>query len=281
MDFSDEHYVKLFTRDTVTWRTWPWQARALFPLLMRAVDNAGIMRTGNRDVPRAVALMVDIPVDVVAPGLEALLADGTVEIAGAGLIITKFVDAQESRKTDAQKKRDQRERAKDRERSSQPIEIVKPPVTGSHPMSPDVTGGHPPSSALLIPVPVKAKVPEKKPRGPEKPADPRFGPLIGRLKATYFAVTGSAYVPSNADCGALRSLLARETDDEIDRRFRVGLKANQFETKCATFLQLLQRWNELAVERARAPPTGAAASSDTDWSNYREGDTARELFGGT
>jgi hypothetical protein len=108
---------------------------------------------------------------------------------------------------------------------------------------------------------VTVQAPAKKPREakPKKPPDPRLGPLIGRLKASYFDVTGRPLVPTDPDVAALRTLLTRGDDDEIDRRWRKGLNAGQFETgKCASFLKLLMVWPELAVERA------ARASPDPD-----------------
>jgi hypothetical protein len=47
MRWPDESYVKLYTRDTPTWRAMAWQARALLPLLMRKVDKAGLMECGS------------------------------------------------------------------------------------------------------------------------------------------------------------------------------------------------------------------------------------------
>jgi hypothetical protein len=119
--------------------------------------------------------------------------------------------------------------------------------------------------------------PAPKPRA----VNPRLGPLIGRLKKSYHDLVGKPLDPTDQDVAALKTLLGRGDDDEIDRRWRKGLSASQFETKCATFLKLLQVWPELAIERAAStgPPRGAATAADTDWSNYREGDTARELFG--
>ena len=47
MDWANERYVRLYTRDTVTWKMWPWEARAIFPLLMRKVDRAGVLVSFN------------------------------------------------------------------------------------------------------------------------------------------------------------------------------------------------------------------------------------------
>jgi hypothetical protein len=100
--------------------------------------------------------------------------------------------------------------------------------------------------------------PAKKPREP-KPVDPRFAPLIGRLRADFLELAGSNYDFSDADGNALRNLLKRADDAEIERRWRIGLSADTYSPKCATLLQLAQRWNELAVQRgtkpAKAPET--------------------------
>lgn len=47
MDWQDERFVRLYTRDTADWLTWPWQSRALFPLLMRKADRVGRVSMGR------------------------------------------------------------------------------------------------------------------------------------------------------------------------------------------------------------------------------------------
>jgi hypothetical protein len=106
---------------------------------------------------------------------------------------------------------------------------------------------------LLTAAPPGPQVVAKKPREPKKPVDPRFGPLVGRLKASFADLIGAGYDFTDADGGALKHLLGKADDDEIDRRWRSGLSADQFSAKCATVLQLAQRWNELAVVRATSP----------------------------
>lgn len=46
MNWSDERYVKLYERDTLTW---PWQAKCVFALLLRKVDRSGVLDTGRSD----------------------------------------------------------------------------------------------------------------------------------------------------------------------------------------------------------------------------------------
>lgn len=222
MDFADEHYVKLFTRDTVTWRSWPWQARALFPLLMRAVDHAGILSVGTLEPARSVALMVMLPEDIVSPGIEALLADGTVELVSGALIIPRFNDAQESKKSNAQAKREQREKAKSIARGSQVIE-----ATTAHRQTAAVSGrsGHPPSPALPCPTPspTQSSAPRTKrastgnppsPTKVEKPPDPRHQPLVKALTDAYQRKRAEAYpFDGGKDAKLVTRLLARKPGD--------------------------------------------------------------------
>ncbi len=131
MNWSDEHYVKLYTRETLTWRAWGWEARTTFLHLVKSVDHSGFIETGRMDPVDALVLQLGLPSVVVRVGLLELVDSGTVELVDKAVLIPKFVEAQEARKSDAQKKRDERSRniAKRRERMS-------PGVTGSHPNGP-------------------------------------------------------------------------------------------------------------------------------------------------
>lgn len=142
MDWSDESYVKLYTRDTVTWRSWPWQARAVWPSLMRKLDGAGLMPAGRLDMTRAVAVMIEMPVEVVEVALDALLADGTIETVAGGLLAPKFLEAQEARKNDRLRAAEYRGRAR---AIAKATESQHPPVTPRHTPSLDVTERHSPA----------------------------------------------------------------------------------------------------------------------------------------
>jgi len=132
MNWREERYVRLYVRDSVDWALWPWQARALLPLLMRRLDRSGLLPLGKHGV-RGLAELVRLPVEVVGPGLEALVADGCVVDREGVLEMPNFVVAQESRQSDAQRQRDSRGRAR-----HQP----SPAVTNGHQQSPEVTDCH-------------------------------------------------------------------------------------------------------------------------------------------
>ena len=114
MDWSEERYVRLYTRLTANWMSWPWEARATFPNLLMRTD-----RTGLVDVPpgadrvRKVAGLIMLPREVVATGLEALLEDGCLEQSDAGYIFRNFIGAQEAKASEAKRSREYRERKRD------------------------------------------------------------------------------------------------------------------------------------------------------------------------
>lgn len=142
MDWANERYVRLYTRDTVTWKLWRWQSRALFPLIMRAVDRAGVLDLGGAG-ERGLAAVIDCPLEFVQEGLEDLVGSGTVEISEARLVIPNFLEAQEAVQSDAQRQRDSRERRRARalnEVSEQTAESRA--VTECHTESQGVTGCH-------------------------------------------------------------------------------------------------------------------------------------------
>ena len=103
--FEDERYVRLYTRDTVTWKLLPWQGKALLPLLLRKVDRAGVADLGDTEMAEGVAALTDLPIEVVEPGLDALILRGVVVVRLGRLIMPRYVEGQESIQTDAARKR--------------------------------------------------------------------------------------------------------------------------------------------------------------------------------
>lgn len=115
-NWEDERYVRLYTRDTVTWKLLPWQGKALLPLLLRKVDRAGVANLIDASTEGAVdsvAALTDMPHEFVEPGLAALLRRGIAVIHPDGrLVFPKYIEAQEAKQSDAARKRASRERAR-------------------------------------------------------------------------------------------------------------------------------------------------------------------------
>lgn len=147
MDWANERYVRLYTRDTAEWLCLPWQARAVWPLLVRKADRSGIIET--RLGSRGLAALVALPEDVTAPGVEGLLVDGCLEVHALGYLIPNYLEAQETPQSDGQRKRESRERRRvgvtPRHGGSRGVTIrdqTSQNVTKGHAVSHAVTRGH-------------------------------------------------------------------------------------------------------------------------------------------
>jgi hypothetical protein len=169
MRWEDERYVKLYTRDTGDWLFLSFDAQALLMMILRKVDRAGILHLGHHGKDALASIVGHTESrDRVAPALEQLVADGCIQVDGEKLVIPNFIEAQEAKTNDAQRKRDQRERDRDKlvaegirgnavgldetaklERAEKPArerasksQPVTPRVTASHAMSRTVTPNH-------------------------------------------------------------------------------------------------------------------------------------------
>lgn len=239
MNWSDERYVKLYTRQTATWRLWPWQSRALLPLLLQVADGAGLIDVGAKDPLAALAVLVMVPREVVEVGVEGLLADGTLErLPGRGYLIPKYIEAQEATKTERAKKADQRAGQRDKARG-----IAGGYVPTCPPQSLDV----PPSPAQPIPAqPSPAQGAGAEPPGAskkakkakvDKPPDPRHAPLREAMTTIFELVRGSTYPFSPRDAAALRDLLAAADVPTITEAWTRALRHRGYPT-VSTFVEL-------------------------------------------
>lgn len=141
MRWEDEPWIKLYTRETPTTASWEWQARAIWPEIMKRLDGAGLMHVGTKGV-RGLAALIRFPVDVVKPGLDELVADGTVSLSANGVLCApKFVDAQRARTSDKVRKATQRERDRDAAVANHAnlADVVSHGVTAGHTASHGVT----------------------------------------------------------------------------------------------------------------------------------------------
>jgi hypothetical protein len=108
MDWANERYVRLFVRDTTTWKLLPWQSRALLPLILRKLDRAGVIDLGE-DGEEGLAAVVEVPLEFLQEGLPALLKREVFKMAHGKFVMPNFMAAQEAKQSDAQRKRESRE----------------------------------------------------------------------------------------------------------------------------------------------------------------------------
>lgn len=110
LDWANERYVRVYTRDTAEQLCWPWEARAIWWLLIRKADRSGMLPVPTKLGMRGVAALISMPVEVVEVGLAALLEDGCVRAVPEGFLIPNYIEAQETPASDAKRQRDLRER---------------------------------------------------------------------------------------------------------------------------------------------------------------------------
>lgn len=148
MNWEEERYVRVFTRDTAEDMMLPWDAMALWWALLRKFDRSGVLVLGKAGVEGLVA-MTRIPLDVIERVLPLLLKDGRIVLVEGRIVAPNFIAAQETRQSDAARQRDSRERR--RAHAMRPSAGDPPvPVTSGHQSSPGVTPYHAvPSHAVL------------------------------------------------------------------------------------------------------------------------------------
>lgn len=285
MRWEDERYVRVYTRDTPEWSALSWEARAVFWGLLRRCDRAGILQVGKAGV-RALAGVIPAPLEVVERAVPELLADGCLQQKEGAYFVPNFMEAQEAHTSDAQRKRDQRERdrarvasqevvaspdasdklaALQRETVTQRDEKSRPEVTHCHAASPEVTQSHS--------VPSRAVPSRKTLRA--APAAPRPGwqALVDDICAIYQRVRGAKYVFGGHDAKALGMLWDAVGGDveRIKLMWERALRHVGFPTTAS----VPELWTNRNHFQGTAPaqagqrrPTGAATAADTDWSGY-------------
>ncbi len=109
MDWSNEPYVRNYTRDTAAWLALPYQARLLFYELQRKADRAGVIKLGRRGLVTLPGL-VHCPAAFVQVGISALIEEGAVQDLGDRLLLPEHLESQEAERSDKARQRDSRER---------------------------------------------------------------------------------------------------------------------------------------------------------------------------
>jgi hypothetical protein len=110
VDWSNERYVRIYTRDTKTWKLLGWEGQAVLCLLARRFDRSGLLddvRSGED-----VALMIGggFPEEIASIGLDKILKHDVMVLTAGGLLWPNFMEAQESSKSNTQRQREFRDK---------------------------------------------------------------------------------------------------------------------------------------------------------------------------
>lgn len=187
MNWEDERYVRLYTRDTITWKLLGWEGRFVMMSLLRKVDRAGCLdlEAGTEGL----SALLEMPEEIVQAGLAACTKRGTVQQRGSMLVLPRFLEAQEAKQSDRQRQRECRERRRDLGQRANVVGLSHEPESQSrivteqsHMLSRGVTESHTDSPAGVTPsctVP-SCTDPPKSPKGDlpglksDKPLPPGF-----------------------------------------------------------------------------------------------------------
>lgn len=108
LDYANERWIRVYTRDTVTIKLLSWQARALLWELLRKADRAGVIDVGE-DGAAGIAALVSMPLEVASVALSDLLERGVIRGGDGCYVFPNFLEAQESKRSDAERQRRARE----------------------------------------------------------------------------------------------------------------------------------------------------------------------------
>ena len=278
MNWEDERYVRLYTRDTVSWLSWGWETQSVMMHMTRRCDRSGVIDIGTVDPAAALSLLLRIPRDVAARALVELISCGTVVHAGQSLVLPKFVAAQEAKQSDRVRQTESRAR---RAAKALTQEIHRPvchtpshAVTDGHTVSQFVTPAVPSQpclASLAVPIslvasqtseskgkPLKAL---KAPKKPPEPSRPGWQALIDAMTIEFQNVRGESYDwHHGASRGQLKALREKHSDEDILRRWSRGLRGT-YDRKVSAVEQLgnAAKWHALATDEERKPSDSAIA----------------------
>lgn len=100
MDWANERWVRLYTRDTTTWKMLDWRARTVLMHLLRKVDRAGVLDVGDTGT-MGLAAVLELPLEIVEPGVERLLHPRlrVVVETPTAYVLPNYLEAQEAVQT--------------------------------------------------------------------------------------------------------------------------------------------------------------------------------------
>ena len=277
MNWCDERYVRLYTRDSLTWLGFSFEAQALLALLIRKLDRAGVLELGNKG-KRGVAMAIGHGSRwaTLEPALEELLLERVFVIDGDRLVMPNFLEAQEAKQTD--RVRQQESRARRREHAHVDVtnrDAESRHVTERHAPSQPVTDGHSVLSRAVPSVPSQyaeaspplpffgETVAPKKP-APEKPtAD--YSAFVDAYFAAYRARAGTSPTFGKAEGKIAKDLLAAHKLplclERLDRMFNDPPAWLAKEDTVPTIKTLKGAFDSLARNVA-GPPSSRSSQAD-------------------
>lgn len=213
MDYTNERYVRLYTRMTADLLAFGWEGRLVWYELLRNVDRSGVIEYDAEMLPE----LLRVPPEVFSVGIERLVARGSAVIADDKLVIPNYIEAQEASQSDRQRQRDSRERRRAKLVNPEQSEPRSQNVTDGHAVTSSVTTRHSvPSLAVLNHSPPTPPGVESESAANETQSPPSPPPSVPESVATEHAKLKEHLlyrVPRpRCDGELLPGLMARYTD---------------------------------------------------------------------
>jgi|PlaIllAssembly_1097288.scaffolds.fasta_scaffold01451_5 hypothetical protein len=130
MDWSNERYVRIYVRDTITWRRLTFDGQTVMLHLLRRLDRSGTLDLGGVDAVTAIEIVTDIPREIIERGLNKCVELEVFLIDENRLVMPNYLIAQETRTNNAERQR--RHRAKIRNKIVVSDNNLSPNVTNSN-----------------------------------------------------------------------------------------------------------------------------------------------------
>lgn len=112
MDFANERYVRLYVRDTMTWKRLGWDGQTMLMHLLRKVDRSGVIDIGDAEPWESGVMLCGAPEDQSRRGVTRMLELGVIVHDVDRLVFPRFIEGNETPQSDAQRVREHREREK-------------------------------------------------------------------------------------------------------------------------------------------------------------------------
>jgi hypothetical protein len=242
LDFADESYVRLFTRDTKTWLRLGFEGQAVLMFVLRKLDRAGVL-DGMDDPESDLALVAGIPLDLVKIGLPRLLERGVLQLSSNRLIMPNFLEAQNCRQSDRLRKQESRTRRRDDALDSSPL------VTSGHPESPP--------SPLVTPI-LADPIPTKPSLAHERESESTTHRRIPKTWKPSEAFYGEAL-----SLGVTRSVL----DDDVTywRARDLGGEFHDFEEFFRSHFSRLRKHRETEQFKDQSRVPGSTGTASYTW----------------
>jgi hypothetical protein len=258
MDWSNERYVRLYTRDTTTWRRLGWDGQCMLMQLLRRADRAGVIDIEDMQPAEAAELHTSAPPDAAFRGVAKLLELGVMVHDGTRLVFPSYIEANETPQSDSQRQRESRERRRVTKRDGESRN-----VTESHAQSRAVTSCHSVPSVLSLPnhaVPEEARAASRV-SSRSSVGDPPSAMRVGEdlMVAATGLPWGGAW-RNDLELIGLKPLAEREAALRALQGEHAGWASGN--SSC-TPAHVVKHWNKYAFGRKPIVAAGPAANSGT------------------